>query len=339
MSKQTVPALDYITMNRNTARKGIITPKEIRKYRKENPARVKEGEHSMYRSDADPNGINCVYTRAKAKLPSDSNPQFTYGKPTRLMTDHYQRQWAETVAEENKIKEQAAKERHMKKKSAKQHARHFVAVPKHKFISEKDTKELFKMTKFKKIPATVVSHREAKHEHPAALMNFVELNIKTADGKAKIPNSNEAPEQEIDPSLLMRLKQFEFEAVDAAQKEDYNKALEFLDSAIALHSTYASAFNNRAQVYRILGETDKALQDIKVAIKYGGPATLKQAYTQRAVIHKNAGEEAEAEKDFAKGAQYGNEIAQAMVKNNPYAKLCNQMVSEAMAKLAKDKTK
>lgn len=74
----------------------------------------------------------------------------------------------------------------------------------------------------------------------------------------------------------MKLKQFEFEAVDAAQKEDYPKALELLDSAISMHSTYASAFNNRAQVYRILGEESKALQDIEVAIKYGGPATLKQ---------------------------------------------------------------
>lgn len=52
------------------------------------------------------------------------------------------------------------------------------------------------------------------------------------------------------------------------------------------------------------------------------------AYTQRAIINKHAGREAEAEKDFAKGvcyltvgAQYGNEVAQAMVKNNPYAKL------------------
>ncbi|KAJ3258360.1 Dynamin-like GTPase that mediates homotypic ER fusion [Boothiomyces macroporosus] len=51
------------------------------------------------------------------------------------------------------------------------------------------------------------------------------------------------------------------------------------------------------------------------------------AYTQRAIINKHAGREAEAEKDFAKGvyyltvgAQYGNEVAQAMVKNNPYAK-------------------
>ncbi|KAJ3258359.1 hypothetical protein HK103_003647 [Boothiomyces macroporosus] len=260
MSKQTVPALDYITMNRNTASKGIITPKEIRKYRKDNPVRLKEGEHSMYRSDVDPNGINCVYTRAKAKLPSDSNPQFTYGKPTRpstpvakLMTDHYQKEWGKTVEEENKLKEQAAKERKNKKKSSKHHATHHKVAPKQKFVWEKDPKELFKMTKFRKIPATVVSHREEKHESPTPIPNFVELNIKTANGK-----------------------QFEFEAVDAAQKEDYPKALELLDSAISMHSTYASAFNNRAQVYRILGEEDKALQDIEVAIKYGGPATLKQ---------------------------------------------------------------
>ena len=79
-SKETIPALDYITMNRNSAKIGITTPKEIRKFRKEHPVRRKEGDQSMYKAEGVGNG---AFTRAKAPLPSDKNAQFTYGKPTR----------------------------------------------------------------------------------------------------------------------------------------------------------------------------------------------------------------------------------------------------------------
>jgi hypothetical protein len=45
------------------------------------------------------------------------------------------------------------------------------------------------------------------------------------------------------------------------------------------------------------------------------------------------GNEKESQEDFRLGAQYGNDVAKAMVKNNPYAKLCNNIVSLAMAEL------
>ncbi len=79
-SKETIPALDYITMNRNSAKIGATTPKDIRKFRKEHPVRRKEGDQSMYKAEGVGNG---AFTRAKAPLPSDKNVQFTYGKPTR----------------------------------------------------------------------------------------------------------------------------------------------------------------------------------------------------------------------------------------------------------------
>jgi hypothetical protein len=80
-SKETVPALDYITMNRNSARMGLNSPKEIRKFRKEHPVRRNVGDQSMYKTETVGNGG--TFTREKAPLPSDKNPQFTYGKPTR----------------------------------------------------------------------------------------------------------------------------------------------------------------------------------------------------------------------------------------------------------------
>ncbi|KAJ3048413.1 hypothetical protein HK102_012699, partial [Quaeritorhiza haematococci] len=77
-----------------------------------------------------------------------------------------------------------------------------------------------------------------------------------------------------------------------------------------------------AQAYRMKGETDLALQDLELAIQHGvrNNNILKQAYTQRAIIKKQKGDIAGAEADFALGAKYGNHIAKAVVRNNPYAK-------------------
>ncbi|TPX54695.1 hypothetical protein PhCBS80983_g05834 [Powellomyces hirtus] len=139
----------------------------------------------------------------------------------------------------------------------------------------------------------------------------------------------------IDAKLLDQLKQLEQEAVVLAEKDAVDASLEKLNECIRLEPTYASAYNNRAQAYRLKGDTTKALDDLKLAIEHGAgnPPILKQAYTQRAIVRKELGDEAGSESDFAQGARYGNEIAKAAVKNNPYAKMCNAIVMEAMTKL------
>ncbi|KAJ3368318.1 Tetratricopeptide repeat protein 36 [Kappamyces sp. JEL0680] len=147
-------------------------------------------------------------------------------------------------------------------------------------------------------------------------------------------NPATGPEQEIEPGLLMQLRQLETDAVSLAEEKRYQQALELLTRAIDQCPTYASAYNNRAQTYRLMNLTKEALLDIEKAIELGGPSTLKQAYTQRAIIKKSLGDQTGSDEDFAKGAQFGNDTAKAMVKENPYAKLCNQMISEAMAKLS-----
>lgn len=82
-TKQAVPALDYITMNRNSARQGIISPKAIRNYREQHPVRVKVGDHyGIVQSQSLP-GSPSAAPKIKGPLPSDKNPNFTYGKPTR----------------------------------------------------------------------------------------------------------------------------------------------------------------------------------------------------------------------------------------------------------------
>ncbi|KAJ3151515.1 Tetratricopeptide repeat protein 36 [Geranomyces variabilis] len=153
------------------------------------------------------------------------------------------------------------------------------------------------------------------------------------DGVA--PPEVRAVESPVDIQLLERLKALEQEAVYLAEQKDVEGGIAKLDECILLCPEYASAYNNRAQAYRLKGENDKALGDLDFAIKHGegNPPILKQAYTQRAIIRKAQGNEVGAESDFAQGARFGNEIAKAAVKNNPYAKMCNAIVMEAMSKL------
>ncbi|KAJ3112063.1 hypothetical protein HDU96_004988 [Phlyctochytrium bullatum] len=72
------------------------------------------------------------------------------------------------------------------------------------------------------------------------------------------------------------------------------------------------------------GDKQGALEDLDSAIKYGvgNPKILKQVV--------------EAEEDLAMGAKFGNEVAKTAVRSNPYAKMCNAMVREAMASLPRD---
>ncbi|KAJ3215106.1 Tetratricopeptide repeat protein 36 [Dinochytrium kinnereticum] len=139
------------------------------------------------------------------------------------------------------------------------------------------------------------------------------------------------PSQEV----LAQLKSLEREAVSFAEKGKVDDAIQSFTKCIELWPTYASAYNNRAQARRMNGDKEGSLKDLDLAITFGvGDAkTLKQAYSQRGFLKRHLGDEAGANVDFAEGAKYGNELAKAAVKNNPYAKMCNAMVKEAMAKL------
>ncbi|KAI8826682.1 uncharacterized protein EV422DRAFT_6208 [Fimicolochytrium jonesii] len=166
------------------------------------------------------------------------------------------------------------------------------------------------------------------------------LNVIFNPGANPLSDGNETQQgqpapRSFSPTLLTQLKKLEAEAVQLAEEKDVKGAIQKLDECIRLEPGYASAYNNRAQAYRLEGDVDKALADLAKAIELGegDPVVLKQAYTQRAVIRKDKGDVNGSDSDFAQGARYGNEVAKAAVKNNPYAKMCNQVVMEAMSKL------
>lgn len=188
-------------------------------------------------------------------------------------------------------------------------------------------------------------------------------------------------------STLTQLQSTELLAIRAAESNDFSKAISLLSDLIASHPTYPSAYNNRAQVYRISVSSDPismdnlhsptrssdvkhAYDDLSKAISLASPATpsdalsqrqanlLANAYTQRGTIAFVTGKyisheenvidglddvekrqkeremwEQKASRDFYWGGRYGNEVAKAMaVHTNPYAKMCGNIVKEAMKK-------
>lgn len=182
------------------------------------------------------------------------------------------------------------------------------------------------------------------------------------------------------------------EASDAAVAE-YRGCASEMDGLIAEHPDYASARNNRAQIYRRLygdamlmdlttgmpmplienpardekrAVSTAVLEDLERSITLLSPPspntpispqaarTLSMAYTQRAAIYLKTAKmlpyrsldmdqarhesgwdalafEQAASHDLAFGGRYGNQIAKGLaVSVNPTAKLCGQIVRQAM---------
>ncbi|KAI9334748.1 hypothetical protein BDR26DRAFT_776478, partial [Obelidium mucronatum] len=134
---------------------------------------------------------------------------------------------------------------------------------------------------------------------------------------------------------LEKLIALEKKGVEAAEQNELDLAVQHFSACVDMWPWYPSAYNNRAQAWRMLGETKKAKEDVEESIKYaegqGNEKVLKMAYAQSAVLKKNEGDLVGAEADLLKSARLGNEISKAAVKNNPYAKMCNAMVTELMA--------
>ncbi|RUS35199.1 hypothetical protein BC938DRAFT_474274 [Jimgerdemannia flammicorona] len=151
------------------------------------------------------------------------------------------------------------------------------------------------------------------------------------------PLVSEAP-LAIEPALLEQLKEMEKRGVQLAEQGKLPESIEAFSEAIAACEHYASAYNNRAQAYRLLGEVDNAMDDVTKAITYGqGDAKIlrqmKKAYTQRAILRRNAGDIEGSLADFERGARHGNVVAKAVAVNeNPYAKMCNNILLEVMGR-------
>ncbi|XP_067946175.1 tetratricopeptide repeat protein 36-like [Watersipora subatra] len=136
----------------------------------------------------------------------------------------------------------------------------------------------------------------------------------------------------------LKWSKLQSEAMKLAEGEDFDTALELFNEAIKLQPDNAAGYNNRAQVLRLKGDVDGAKNDLELAIaKSGGVGSAAcQAFTQRALIRRLQGDDEGCLADFKKADELGGKFAkQQLAALNPYAALCNQMVSQMMSKVAK----
>ncbi|XP_076002648.1 tetratricopeptide repeat protein 36 [Genypterus blacodes] len=139
-----------------------------------------------------------------------------------------------------------------------------------------------------------------------------------------------------DTELLKQVKELERQGVSAAEAGDLQAALQQFSQAIQVLPRRASAYNNRAQALRLQGNAAGALLDLDraVALSGGTGLTACQALVQRGLLRRLACQDDEARADFEKAAALGSELArQQAVLLNPYAALCNRMLSEVINKL------
>lgn len=156
------------------------------------------------------------------------------------------------------------------------------------------------------------------------------------DLEGKEDNEEEVAETEIESEILREINELEIDGVKKAEEGNTHLAVEIFTEAIRLYDKRASLYNNRAQAYRILSDITSAKSDLDEAIflSNGKGRAARQAYTQRALLYKLQGEDDRALDDFKKSACLGSDYAKfQVVAMNPYAAMCNAVMTEYIEKI------
>eukprot|EP01101_Sappina_pedata_P009495 TRINITY_DN5567_c0_g1_i1.p1 TRINITY_DN5567_c0_g1~~TRINITY_DN5567_c0_g1_i1.p1 ORF type:complete len:213 (-),score=71.43 TRINITY_DN5567_c0_g1_i1:51-629(-) len=157
-----------------------------------------------------------------------------------------------------------------------------------------------------------------------------------APAAAAAPLKSDLPQEQIDAKIK------EKEAVDLAEQGNINESILLLNDLISSHPSYASAYNNRAQAYRLQEKWNESLADCNTSISLCEDAStdiwlpsdrrsalLCQSLTQRALVHRALSLEAESLADFARVKT----IKASQCKDsseNAYAKMCHSAVQEML---------
>ncbi|XP_061734515.1 tetratricopeptide repeat protein 36 [Nerophis ophidion] len=163
------------------------------------------------------------------------------------------------------------------------------------------------------------------------------------------PNSpfEDVPQLEVDQDLmdedasfdalkLREVKDLEGRGVSAAEDGRLQEALHIFSQAIQILPQRPSAYNNRAQTLRLLGDTAGALEDLEraMSLSTGAGVTSRQVLVQRGLVYRLQGQEDSALADFQKAAALGSVFARRQLVNmNPYAALCNSMLAQVVQSL------
>lgn len=170
---------------------------------------------------------------------------------------------------------------------------------------------------------------------------------------------NLPPDQNVNANEIANLVKQEKEAIELVESggtKNLQQAMEIFNQIIETSPKYASAYNNRAQVRRLITnwdqQVDDILMDLQNAIELAEPSSadkpvskmqgtiLCQAYSQLGGLYLTISQEPgrdrwyyeeKASNSLYYAGLYGNELArQVATKVNPYAKLCGNMVRDAL---------
>ncbi|KAM4650425.1 forkhead box protein N5-like [Discoglossus pictus] len=144
------------------------------------------------------------------------------------------------------------------------------------------------------------------------------------------------PDGGFPPALLKQARDLEGSGVEAAETGNLEEAVKRFTEAIQILPERASAYNNRAQALRLRGDVTGALQDLDRAVELseGKGVAGRQALVQRGLILRLQRDDEGARRDMQKAAEQGSEFAKRqLVLLNPYAALCNRMLSDMVQKL------
>ena len=109
----------------------------------------------------------------------------------------------------------------------------------------------------------------------------------------------------------------------------------YLGNKLPAKCYYNFANRSTRKIQCFLGNNESAMNDLNKAIELsnGKGFAASQAYMQRGLLNKMNSDTENAIEDLRKASKLGNVFAkQLLVDMNPYAALCNKMLSEVFAK-------
>jgi len=167
--------------------------------------------------------------------------------------------------------------------------------------------------------------------------SFVEKEVK--DYKQPVIDESDSKDiEEENSEAVLSSRKLELEGVELAEAGKLEEALEKFNNSVEIAKQRPSPYNNRAQLYRFIEKDDLALLDLSRSIELCGESfnlTKCRALCQRGIIkRKFFCDLTGARDDFNESAKLGSRFArQQLIELNPYAQLCNQMVTKLLTEM------